>query len=40
METVVSPAVEGAKKRMAKSSVTRGMFYLLLAYVMMCVNAG
>src|SRR5258706_6574796 len=37
METVVSPPVEGAKKRIAMSSVTRSMFYLLLAYVMMCV---
>src|SRR5258707_8931835 len=37
METVVSPPVEGAKKRIAMSSVTRSMFYLLLAYVVMCV---
>src|SRR5258708_25156582 len=38
METVVSPPVEGAKKRIAMSSVTRSMFYLLLAYVVMCVH--
>src|SRR5258708_36423136 len=37
METVVIPPVEGAKKRIAMSSVTRSMFYLLLAYVVMCV---
>src|SRR5258707_13999175 len=37
METVVSPPVEGAKKRIAMSSVTRSMFYLLLTYVVMCV---
>src|SRR5258708_36238402 len=37
MEAVVSPPVEGAKKRIAMSSVTRSMFYLLLAYVVMCV---
>src|SRR4029077_11747941 len=37
METVVSPPVEDAKKRIAMSSVTRSMFYLLLAYVVMCV---
>src|SRR5258708_39027189 len=37
METVVGPPVEGAKKRIAMSSVTRSMFYLLLTYVVMCV---
>src|SRR5260370_33256738 len=37
METVVSPPVEVAKKRIAMSSVTRSMFYLLVAYVVMCV---
>src|ERR1700757_5235029 len=37
METVVSPPVEGGKKRVPMSSVTRSMFYLLVAYVVMCV---
>src|SRR5258708_19441246 len=37
METVVSPPLEVRKKRIAMNSVTRSMFYLLLAYVVMCV---
>jgi len=37
MATVVSPPVEGAKKRIGISPVTRRMFYLLVAYVVMCV---
>src|SRR5260370_16535176 len=37
MATVVSPPVEGAKKRIGMSPVTRRMFYLLVAYVVMCV---
>jgi ribose/xylose/arabinose/galactoside ABC-type transport system permease subunit len=37
METVVRPPVEGEKKRVPISSVTRSMFYLLVAYVVMCV---
>jgi ribose/xylose/arabinose/galactoside ABC-type transport system permease subunit len=36
METVVSPRMEGVKKRIAMSSVTRSMLYLLVAYVVMC----
>jgi hypothetical protein len=36
MATVVSPPVEGAKKRIGMSPVTRRMFYLLVAYVVMC----
>jgi ribose/xylose/arabinose/galactoside ABC-type transport system permease subunit len=37
METVDSSPLGDAKKRIAMSSVTRGMFYLLVAYVVMCV---
>jgi ribose/xylose/arabinose/galactoside ABC-type transport system permease subunit len=37
MATVVSPLVEVAKKRIGTSPVTRRMFYLLVAYVVMCV---
>src|SRR5258708_38223817 len=37
METVVSPPLEVRKKRIAMNSVTRSMFYLLLAYVVMWV---
>jgi ribose/xylose/arabinose/galactoside ABC-type transport system permease subunit len=36
MQTV-SPPVEVVKKRIAMSSVTRSMLYLLVAYVVMCV---
>src|SRR6516164_9824539 len=36
METVVSPRMEGVKKRIAMSSVTRSMLYLLVAYLVMC----
>jgi ribose/xylose/arabinose/galactoside ABC-type transport system permease subunit len=34
--TVVSAPAEGAKKHSAMSSVTRSMFYLLVAYLVMC----